>query len=110
MRWTNDNSYYSAAVRMTGYGCAGFALACSDAAFGSYPVSSKHSDFDRIKVGDMLRINNDTHSVVVLEKKADSVVVAEGNYNNSIHWGREISRDIVPAKPGIPCIQLSMYE
>ena len=92
MRWTNDNSYYSAAVRMTGYGCAGFALACSDAAFGSYPVSSKHSDFDSIKVGDMLRVNNDTHSVIVLEKRADSVVVAEGNYNSSIHWGREISR------------------
>ena len=90
--WTNANSYYSPAVHMTGYGCAGFALICSDAAFGDLPVTSRHSNFDAIKVGDMLRINNDTHSVVVLEKRADSVIVTEGNYNSSIHWDREISR------------------
>lgn len=92
MPWTNSNSYFSPAVRMTGYGCAGFALICSDAAFGNLPVTANHSDFDAIKAGDMLRINNDTHSVVVLEKRADSVVVTEGNFNRSIHWDREISR------------------
>lgn len=92
MRWTNDNSHFSAGVNMTGYGCAGFALICSDAAFGSLPVTETHSDFDRVRVGDILRVSNDTHSVVVLEKRADSVIVAEGNFNSSIHWGREISR------------------
>lgn len=92
MHWTNDNDYLSQAMRIHGYGCAGFALICSDAAFGSLPLSGTHSDFDRIRAGDMLRVDNDTHTVVVLEKKADSVVVAEGNYNNSIHWGREITR------------------
>lgn len=91
MSWTNDNSYYSA-VGGFGFGCAGFAYICSDAAFGDAPITERHSDFDRIRVGDVLRINNDTHSVVVLQKKADSVIVAEGNYNKSIHWGREISR------------------
>ena len=40
----------------------------------------------------MLRINHNTHSVIVLEKKESSVIVAEGNYNSSIHWDREISR------------------
>ena len=92
MRWTNDNSYTSNALRMVGYGCAGFALICSDAVFGDMPATGTHSNFDQIRVGDMLRVMNDTHSVVVLEKKADSVIVAEGNYNYSIHWGREITR------------------
>ena len=92
MHWTNDNSYYSSAMHITGYGCAGFALICSDAVFGTLPITSTHSNFDAIKVGDMLRVNNDTHSVVVLEKRASSVIVTEGNYNSSIHWGREISR------------------
>ncbi len=92
MRWTNDNSYFSKALRTTGYGCAGFALICSDAVFGDMPATGEHSDFDQIRVGDILRVMYDTHSVIVLEKKADSVVVAEGNYNYSIHWGREISR------------------
>ena len=91
-RWTNDDSHFSPALRMLGYGCAGFALICSDAVFGDMPVTERHSDFDRIRVCDVLRVNNDTHSVVVLEKKADSVVVTEGNYNDSIHWDREISR------------------
>ncbi len=92
MSWTNVNSYHSDALHTTGYGCAGFAYICSDAAFGSAPVTDTHSDFDKIRVGDVLHINNGTHYVVVLEKRANSVVVAEGNYNSSIHWGREITR------------------
>ena len=39
----------------------------------------------------MIRIG-DYHTVVVLEKKENSVMVTEGNYNSSIHWGREITR------------------
>lgn len=91
MHWTDDNFYQSEALSTIGYGCAGFALLCSDTAFGDAPARN-HSDFDQIKVGDVLRINNNTHSVVVLEKRADSVIVTEGNYDFSIHWGREISR------------------
>lgn len=91
-KWTNDDEYVSIATRTVGYGCAAFALICSDAVFGDLPISEKHSDFDRIRTGDMVRAYNDTHTVVILEKKEDSVIVAEGNYNSSIHWGREISR------------------
>ena len=90
MPWTNDNRYRSEALHNTGYACAGFALLCSDAAFGDLP-GRNHTSFDDIRVGDIIRIG-DYHSVVVLEKKADSVIVTEGNYNSSIHWGREITR------------------
>ncbi len=92
MKYTNDNSYYSKVLNWTGYGCHGFALICSDTAFGDLPISAKHSNFDLVKVGDFLRVDNDTHTVVVLEKRADSVVVAEANYNSSVHWGRVITR------------------
>lgn len=91
-RWTNDDSYYSSAAHMIGGGCEGFALICTDAAFGSLPISGTHSDFDAIRVGDVARVNHNTHAVVVLEKHADSIVVAEGNYNHSIHWGRKLTR------------------
>lgn len=37
-------------------------------------------------------MDNDTHSVIVLEVREDSVIVAEGNYNSAIHWGREIPK------------------
>lgn len=92
MNWTNDNFYrWKGGIYTGGYGCAGFAFAVSDAAFGEAPAVM-HTDYSNVKVGDILRLDNDTHSVIVLEVKADSVVVAEGNYNGSIHWGREIPK------------------
>lgn len=91
MTWTNDNGYFSDPLNTMGYGCHGFALICSDTAFGTLP-STIHEDFDAIRVGDIIRIGN-YHTVVALEKKADSIIVTEGNYNSSIHWGREITRD-----------------
>ena len=61
----------------------------SDAAFGDVKAQI-HKDYNNIKVGDILRVDHDTHSVIVLEVREDSVIVAEGNFNSSIHWGREI--------------------
>lgn len=98
-RWTNDDLYQSHALRINGYGCAGFALICSDAAFGDLPVSRKYTEFDAIRPGDMLRVRGNSHTVIVLEKKTDSVVIAEGNYNDSIHWGRELTREYLESDP-----------
>lgn len=93
MRWTNeDGGYFSKGLGYIGYGCAGFSAICSDSAFGDAPITKTHSNFDEIRVGDILNINNDTHSMVVLYKLADSVIVTEGNYNSSIHWDRRVSR------------------
>ena len=64
----------------------------SDAAFGD-AKAQVHTDYSNIRVGDILRVNNDTHSVIVLEVRENSVIVAEGNYNSSIHWGREIPKN-----------------
>ena len=63
----------------------------SDAAFGDVRATI-HRDYSNIRVGDILRVENDTHSVIVLEVRENSVIVAEGNYNSSIHWGREIPK------------------
>lgn len=92
MSWTNENFVpWNGGIYSGGYGCAGFAFALSDAAFGN--ASAKmHSDFNNIRVGDIVRMDNDTHSVIVLEVNADTITVAEGNYNSSVHWGRTISR------------------
>lgn len=94
MTWTNDNSYHwKGAENFDGYGCAAFAFILSDAAFGNIP-GRYHNNCDNIRVGDIIRLD-DNHSVVALEIKDNSVVVAEGNYNSSIHWGREISLDTI---------------
>ena len=88
MPWTNDNYYrWNGGIYSAGYGCAGFAFLLSDAAFGKLPAR-EHDDFGNIRVGDIVRINNDTHSVIVLSINNTGITVAEGNYNSSIHWGR----------------------
>ncbi len=86
MSWTNNDYYrWKGGITPNGYGCVAFAYILSDEAFGSLPAK-KHTDVSKIKVGDILRISQDTHSVIVLEVTNDKIVVAEGNYNRSIHW------------------------
>ena len=89
MRWTNDN-YYHSSVLGGGYGCAGFAFILSDAAFGD-SLATEFYDLSEARVGDILCVNNGAHYVIVLEVRSSSFVVAEGNINSSIYWGREIS-------------------
>ena len=90
--WGIDSSYSSQALNMTYSGCAGFALYCSDLIFGDLPITEVHSNFDRIKPGDMVRDENTPHTVIVLEKNGDSLTVLEGNYNDTVHWERVMDR------------------
>ena len=90
-RWTNSNYYrWNGGLYGGGYGCAAFAFALSDAAFGDAPAR-KHCDPSQIRTGDILRVEDDTHMVIVLSVSGSGLVVAEGNYNDSVHWGRKIS-------------------
>ena len=98
MYWTNENFYaWNGGGRYYGgYGCAGFTFLLSDAAFGNLPSRYIDSfEWDSFRVGDILRVNNDSHSVIILEKYDDYVIVAEGNYNSSIHWGRKMTKEEV---------------
>ena len=100
MTWTNDtpptywSNIYINNVHQGGRGCHGFALVISDKVFDHNPTR-QYEDYTQLRVGDVLRINNNSHTVVVLEDHLDEgyIVVTEGNYNSSIHWGRRISRN-----------------
>ncbi len=77
-----------------GVGCTAFAFLLSDAAFGSLPartISRGSFTFEDVKVGDILRVENNSHSVIVLQKSAGGIIIAEANYNKSVHWGRAMS-------------------
>ncbi|MBQ9249480.1 MAG: hypothetical protein IJ179_03830 [Oscillospiraceae bacterium] len=98
MRWTNANRYewpqtVFPDTYYVGYGCLAFAMIMSDAAFGDLEgrrlTRFRYSD---LQVGDILRVDDDSHSVIILEVHEDYLVIAEGNYNNSVHWGRHLSR------------------
>ena len=84
-------------------GCVAFAFELSDTAFGSLPAemyAPGEFTFEDIKPGDILRMNTDTHTVIVLEVNDVGIVVAEGNINTGdhegkVHWGRTISKETV---------------
>ena len=62
----------------------------SDAAFGD-ELAVMHYYFKKVKVGDIIRLDYNAHSVMVMRVTFDGVIVTEGNYNSSVHWGRYIS-------------------
>lgn len=110
MYWTNESQQYTLSVPILGkvdgqeeeifsyfrgYGCAAFCFLLSDAAFGTGSLNAyKIYDFtyDDVHVGDILRVNDDQHSVTVLKKYSDHVVLAEANYNSRVHWDRTMTR------------------
>ena len=99
--WTNDQKYDWVGEKLNplgygqynGRGCMAFGMLASDAAFGNRPIY-KFTDRKNIRVGDVLRIKNDTHTVIVLKKLGGTrYKIAEGNFNKSINWGRIIDLD-----------------
>ena len=90
MYFTNAKYYaWAGGIYRGGYGCAAFCFELSDAAFGGNS-SEMHYDWGDIRVGDILRVDYNTHSVIVLKSDTSGVTVAEANYNDSVHWGRRI--------------------
>ena len=107
--WTNDIPYrrddpYLNHVEFDGWpagcyggvGCFGFMMDMMEYASNyEYPIRLIYGTYDNlpeIRVGDGIRLDNNGHSVVVLEVHPDghTVTVAEGNFNSSVHWGRVI--------------------
>lgn len=114
LTWTNEIPYGSSNVLGDAYtwhggliknikkgvGCAGFVFIASDGGFGDLPATvfdAGDFTFDDVRVGDILRIYNNSHFVIVLQKSNDAVIVAEANYNRSVHWGRALSKAEVMA-------------
>ena len=110
MTWTNFEPYGSNGKLGSAYtwkggpiygarsavGCMAFVFILSDTAFGSLPARPVTGfTFEDVKVGDILRVNGNSHSVIVLQKSAGGVTVAEANYHKSVHWGRAMSADAV---------------
>jgi len=99
-RFTNLNYYeWNGGIYLGDFGCSAFAFLLSDAAFGT-ARARRHTNFDDIRVGDIVRLEYNTHSVVIMKAFKDYFVVAEGNYKKKVHWGRIISRSYIK-KTGI---------
>lgn len=103
--WTNSNTY-AWECSWGAAGCMGFAHMMSDAAFGTKQTTGVATGFrtiepsdvdniyDVIRIGDVVRVPSN-HSVVVLEKHSDYIVICEGNASGKVRWGRRISKDTI---------------
>jgi len=114
--WTNGNSY-KWNCGWAASGCMGFAHMISDAAFGNAGFRAVYDDgtgamIDNIRVGDVLRLENNNHSVIVLQIYEDFVVVAEGNVGGgTVRWGRVISKeDMKRLNAGEGCIVKNPFQ
>ena len=93
--WTNSTRYNWKGGPYGAGGCMGFAFLMSDSAFGTlpardiYPTGGNPITISQLRVGDILRLPG--HSVVVLEKHPDHIIITEGNYQRRVHWGRKIT-------------------
>ena len=75
--------------------CAGWAMKCSDTAFGTLPWRRvMNPRWEDIRVGDLLdyRTGSTGHVVVVLEKRDDMVIVTESGRNDRVRWGGQYPR------------------
>lgn len=122
--WTNENSYDWAGgnpddvrVPTGGSGCAAFNFVLSDAAFGNLPA--RYYDISEIaatdiRVGDIIRYvpkqgGGQEHSVSILAIEGESFIVAEGNYNHYVHWGRKVEMSEIFGAEGTGIYVLTRY-
>ena len=75
--------------------CAGWAMKCSDTAFGDLPWRRvMNPRWEDIRAGDLLDWHDGTtgHVIVVLEKRDDLVVITESGRNGKTRWGGQYPR------------------
>ena len=92
----NKRSYMPKIV----YGCQAFAYYIQDGIYAKTTIHAREVNtknfekmFNTIRVGDVVSIKNPSHSMVVLTKGPDYITVVEGNYNQTVHWGRKITKE-----------------
>ena len=83
--------------------CAGWAMLCSDAAFGSLPWRRVYDPrWEDIRVGDVIDYRNEQsgHAIVVIDKTDEYVKVTESGMNNHTLWGGQYPRWWLEQQPG----------
>jgi len=93
------NEYQGKSTQVCGFSigrqCAGFSSMLSDRIFGKNANARIFYNYDELKIGDQARINNNSHTVFIIDKTDDYVIVAECNADYKtcvINWGRKIPR------------------
>ena len=98
-QWTctsNAVTYLIDGVNWTGYQCHGFALKVAADIYGSSKLANwdKRYTYRSPKVGDVIRIWGDTHTIIVTKVYSKSIEYADCNATGlcRIQWGQRMSK------------------
>lgn len=97
-RSTSNGPYHS------GMNCAGWATLCSDAVFGNLPWRSiNNPEWHEIRVGDLIRYDNDYggHVVVVVKKTDEYISITDSGTTQKVYWGGQYFRYWLEEQPGL---------
>jgi hypothetical protein len=83
--------------------CAGWAMKCSDAAFGNLPWRRiDNPQWEEIRPGDLVEYDNayGGHVVVVVDKTDEFIRTTESGQNNKTRWGGQYFKWWLEEQPG----------
>lgn len=91
--WASSCNYYYCPDGTIGYQCHGFAWKMSDLIFGKNAPVKRFTDFNKAKIGDVVRIRG-VHTIIILAKHKDYVLAGEANVGGTcmIRWGRTYTK------------------
>ena len=101
--WSKEIYYaWQGGIYEGGSGGMAFLFTVSDSLFGSLPARMvKPVDYESLRPGDLLRLNDNTHSVMIIDKLEDHVTVVEVMVDrrgvSRVYWGRTLSKSAVEA-------------
>ncbi len=105
LKWSENSTYNKYVCSRCGYKawqCYGFSTALTDYLFGGECTHSwpTHKNINLLCVGDIVRINSDTHSIVITGISGNTITYVDGNrdYDLKVHWNHTISRSDLSKK------------
>ena len=83
--------------------CAGWAILCSDAAFGDLPWRKMDFRWEDVRVGDLIQYNNQlgSHVVVALSKTDDWLYFTDSDLTQKVYWIGGYTREWLEQRSGL---------
>ena len=86
------------------HSCAGWAILCSDAAFGNLPWRRvDRPSWEQLRPGDLVEYDNDLggHVIVVVSKTSDTITFTDSGPTQKAYWGGQYPRWWLEKQPGL---------
>ena len=83
--------------------CAGWAILCSDAAFGNLPWRKATFCWEDVRIGDLVQYDNQfgSHVVVVLSKTDDWLYFTDSGLTQKVYWIGGYTREWLEQQSGL---------